>query len=80
MLVAISCLQAILDSVGLSPTKKTVLNILHNINGVIKPARLVSLSILSPSILPEPYDLSTGIDVQQSLIILRVKAGLLSIR
>ena len=37
-------IQGALDSVGLSPTKKTVLKILHNISGVIKPARFVLIS------------------------------------
>lgn len=37
-------MQGALDFVGLSPTKKTVLKILHNISGVIKPARFVLVS------------------------------------
>lgn len=34
-------LQAALDSTGLVKSKKTTLNILHNISGIIKPARFV---------------------------------------
>ena len=45
-------MQGALDSIGLSPTKKTVLKILHNISGVIKPARfvLVSYRIISSEV------------------------------
>jgi hypothetical protein len=34
--------EAILDTVGLSPTKKTVLNILDNVSGILEPARCVN--------------------------------------
>jgi hypothetical protein len=34
-------MKSILDSLGLSPAKKTELNILHNVGGVIKPGRYV---------------------------------------
>lgn len=36
--------QGVLDSTGLVKSKKTTLNILHGISGVIKPARFVWLS------------------------------------
>jgi hypothetical protein len=32
-------MQSALDSIGLSPSKKTKLTILHGISGIIKPAR-----------------------------------------
>ncbi|KAH8952001.1 hypothetical protein BDL97_09G061300 [Sphagnum fallax] len=35
--------EAILDTVGLSPTKKTVLNILDNVSGILEPARMTLL-------------------------------------
>jgi hypothetical protein len=39
-------MEAILDIVGLSPTRKTVLNILHNVSGIIEPARCVQVYVL----------------------------------
>jgi hypothetical protein len=43
--------QAILDTVGLSPTRKTVLNILHNVSGILEPARCVRVHVLSLAII-----------------------------
>jgi hypothetical protein len=33
------CLQSLLGILHLSPTKKTMLNVLNNVNGIVKPGR-----------------------------------------
>jgi hypothetical protein len=47
--------QAILDTVGLSPTRKTVLNILHNVSGILEPARCVQVHVLLLAIITSSY-------------------------
>jgi hypothetical protein len=47
--------QAILDTVGLSPTRKTVLNILHNVSGILEPARCVRVHVLLLAIITSYY-------------------------
>ncbi len=47
--------QAILDTVGLSPTRKTVLNILHNVSGILEPARCVQVHVLLLAIITSYY-------------------------
>lgn len=39
----VNTFESILGSIGLAPTKKRVLNILHDISGVIKPSRMTLL-------------------------------------
>jgi hypothetical protein len=47
--------QAILDTVGLSPTRKTVLNILHNVSGILEPKRCVQVHVLLLAIITSYY-------------------------
>jgi hypothetical protein len=45
---SLNFLQGALDSTGLVQSKKTTLNILHSISGIIKPARFVPGAMSTP--------------------------------